>query len=178
MFSLDALLLSFALGVDAAAVAFAIGLAHPDKSHRPGIRLAIWFGGFQSLMSLAGWLLAHEVEMIRPWAEKGAGAVFLILGAKLAWDAWHETEAPAKVPETHHAHLLLALATSLDALAAGVGLVRLHHPEFSIALIGIVAFFMTWGGVIASHRLRHFPERYLELAGGAILIFLGVKTFV
>ena len=177
MLSLDAFLLSFALGVDAAAVAFAIGLAHPDKSHRPGLRLAFWFGGFQSLMAVGGWLLASRIEVLRHWAEQGAGVVFIALGAKLMWDAWHETDVP-RVPETHHAHLLLAIATSLDALAAGVGLVRLEHPEFTIGLIGLVAFIMTWGGAMTSRYMTHFPEKYLELAGGAILFFLGVKTFV
>ena len=177
MLSLDAFLLSFALGVDAAAVAFAIGLAHPDKSHRPGLRLAFWFGGFQAFMAVAGWILASQVSFLRHWAEQGAGVVFIALGAKLMWDAWHETDVP-RVPETHHAHLLLAFATSLDALAAGVGLVRLEHPEFTIGLIGFVAFIMTWGGAMASRFMTHFPEKYLELAGGAILFFLGVKTFV
>ena len=175
---LETLLLSFALGVDAAAVAFAIGLAHPDKSHRPGLVLALWFGGFQALMSLTGWLLAHQIDWIKPWADKGAGFVFLLLGAKLIWDAWHESDEPTSVPETHHAHLLLAVATSLDALAAGVGLVKFTHPEWSIAIIGIVAFLMTWGGAIASHRLKHFPEKYLEMSGGAILLFLGVKSLI
>lgn len=177
MLSLDAFLLSFALGVDAAAVAFAIGLAHPDKSHRPGLRLALWFGGFQALMAVAGWLLATQIEVLRHWAQQGAGVVFLALGTKLLWDAWHETEVP-RVPQTHRAHLLLALATSLDALAAGVGLVRLGNPQFTIGLIGLVAFLMTWGGARASRFMAYFPEKYLEMAGGAILFFLGAKTFV
>lgn len=177
MLSLDGFLLSFALGVDAAAVAFAIGLAHPDKSYRPGLRLAIWFGGFQSLMAIGGWVLASQVEVLRHWAEQGAGVVFLALGAKLMWDAWHETDVPS-VPSTHRAHLFLAIATSLDALAAGVGLVRLGHPEFTIGLIGLVAFMMTLSGAVASRFMARFPEKYLELSGGAILFFLGVKTFV
>lgn len=177
MLSLDSILLSFALGVDAAAVAFAIGLAHPDKSHRPGLTLAFWFGGFQALMALLGWLLASQVDFLRHWAEQGAGVVFILLGAKLVWDAWHETDVP-RVPQTHHAHLLLAVATSIDALAAGVGLVRLEKAGLTIGLIGLVAFLMTWGGAMASRFMSRFPEKYLELAGGAILFFLGVKTFV
>ncbi|MBY0515918.1 MAG: manganese efflux pump MntP family protein [Bacteriovoracaceae bacterium] len=174
----DSILLSFALGVDAAIVAFAIGISHPDKSHRPGLKLALWFGAFQSLMSACGWLIADKIEIIRPWAQKGSGAVFIILGLKLIWDAWHDTDAPASVPETHHAHLVLAVATSLDALAAGVGLVSFEAAIWVIVLIGLVAFLMTLIGALASHRFRKFPERYLELLGGAILFFLGVKNFV
>jgi putative Mn2+ efflux pump MntP len=59
-----------------------------------------------------------------------------------------------------------------------VGLVRLEEPQFTIGLIGFVAFMMTWGGAIASRFMARFPEKYLEMAGGAILFFLGAKTFV
>jgi putative Mn2+ efflux pump MntP len=177
MLSLDAALLSIALGIDAALVAFAIGLAHPDKSHAPGLRLAVWFGGFQLLMSLIGFQLTSHVSFLRHGAEKGAGIVFILLGAKLVWDAWHESEE-ASIPTTHHAHLLLAVATSLDALAAGVGLVRSNHAMMTIVLIGLVAFLMTWIGARLSRVVSHLPEKYLALAGGGILFFLGAKTFI
>lgn len=173
----ESLLLSFALGVDAMAVAFAVGLAHPDKTHRPGLALALWFGGFQALMSFLGFALTQYVSFVSQWAEKGAGVVFIILGAKLFWDAWHETDA-VNVPQSHQAYLLLALATSIDAFAAGIALSGKETAPITISLIGLVAFVMTWAGAWASRRLKHFPEKYLEITGSAILIFLGVKSLL
>ncbi|MFP5459251.1 MAG: manganese efflux pump MntP family protein [Bacteriovoracia bacterium] len=172
---MESLLLSFALGVDAAAVAFAIGIVHPDKSHRPGLLLALWFGAFQALMAFLGWQLVQHVSLLTVWAERGASVVFVILGVKLAWDAWHESDK-VSVPESHRAHLLLAVATSIDAFAAGVALVSRSDNTFTISLIGFVAFLMTGFGAWASRHLRHFPEKYLEFIGAAILIFLGVKS--
>ena len=177
MYLSESLLLSFALGVDAMAVAFAVGLAHPDKSHRPGLVLALWFGGFQALMSLLGFALTQYVSFISQWAEKGAGVVFIILGAKLFWDAWHENDQ-VSVPQSHQAYLLLALATSIDAFAAGIALTGRQSAYLTISLIGIVAFVMTWLGAIASQRMKHLPEKYLEIAGSLILIFLGVKSLL
>lgn len=173
----ESLLLSFALGVDAMAVAFAVGLAHPDKTHRPGLMLALWFGGFQALMSFLGFVLTQYVSFISRWAEQGAGAVFLILGLKLFWDAWHENE-DVSVPQTHTAYMLLALATSIDAFAAGIALTNHTNAYETIFLIGMVAFVMTWIGVLASRRMKRFPEKYLEIAGSLILIFLGVKSLL
>jgi putative Mn2+ efflux pump MntP len=173
----ESLLLSFALGVDAMAVAFAVGLAHPDKSHRPGLTLALWFGGFQALMSFLGLSLTHYVSFLSLWAQKGAGVVFIILGAKLFWDAWHDTDN-INVPQSQRGYLLLALATSIDAFAAGIALAGKESASMTISLIGIVAFVMTWAGAWASRKLKHFPEKYLEIAGSVILIFLGVKSLL
>jgi putative Mn2+ efflux pump MntP len=177
MHLVESLLLSFALGVDAMAVAFAVGLAHPDKTHRPGLTLALWFGGFQALMSFLGFILTQYVSFISQWAEKGAGVVFIILGLKLFWDAWQDTD-DVRVPQSHHAYFLLALATSIDAFAAGIALTEKRSAYITISLIGIVAFVMTWMGAITSQRMKHLPEKYLEIIGSLILIFLGVKSLL
>lgn len=179
MVSIDAVLLSVALGIDAAVVAFAIGLAHPDKGQRPGLILATWFGGFQALMALLGWSAVHYVAVLRPWALRGSALIFILLGAKLLWDVFHDVQDErTKVPTQHHEFLLLAVATSIDSLAAGVGLITFAHPFFTIGLIGLVAFLMTWGGALLSRRLRQLPEAWAEGVGAVILIFLGVKSLV
>lgn len=173
----ESLLLSFALSVDVMAVAFAVGLAHPDKSYRPGLKLALWFGGFQAFMSFFGLGLTRYVSFLSVLAERGAGVVFIILGLKLFWDAWHDCE-DVSVPQSYRAHLVLALATSIDAFAAGIALTGTDTASVTLCLIGIVAFIMTWLGAWISQRLKHFPEKYLELAGSSVLIFLGVKSIL
>ena len=178
MNSFDAILLSIGLGVDAAVVAFAIGLSHPDKSHRPGLTLALWFGPFQSLMALLGWKAVVSIDELRPWAEKGSAIIFIMLGLKLLQDMRKDETDNVKIPGRHHEYLLLAVATSIDAFAAGIGLMPFPHPTFTIVLIGIVAFIMTWGGAILSRHMQQLPEKWAEAFGALILIFLGVKTLV
>ena len=121
MVSFDAILLSLALGIDAAVVAFAIGLAHPDKSHRPGIKLAAWFGFFQAGMALIGWATVNGFEMLRPWAQKSASIIFILLGLKLLYDVIRPAfDGQTKVPKHHHEFLLLAIATSVDVGGRGI----------------------------------------------------------
>lgn len=179
MITFDAVLLALALGVDAAVVAFAIGLSHPDKSHRPGLKLALWFGSFQALMSGLGFGAVQLVDVVKPYAETAAGGIFILLGLKLIRDIFSDEQEERHLVPTHpRDHLLLAIATSLDALAAGVGLSGHASPWASVTLIGVVAFLMTWGGAVLSHHLKHLPERWLEAGGALILIFLGVKTLL
>ncbi len=175
----DAFLLSLALGVDSAIVAFAIGLIHHDRTYGPALKLALWFGLFQALMSFLGWSLASKISFVHSYAHQSAGIVFIVLALKLFWDVWHEANEKVKaVPQTHHAHLVLAIATSLDALAAGVGMVRFSRPAPSIVLVGVVAFAMTFAGGVAALKAKHLPEKYLEIFGGAILLFLGFKSLI
>lgn len=179
MLTIDGVLLSFALGIDAAIVAFAIGLSHPDKSHKQGLILGAWFGFFQWAMALIGWSLVHSIQVLRPWAEKGSAVVFILLGCKLIYDAFVENQyADTKIPSKHHEYFLLAIATSLDSLAAGVGLVTFDHPMIVMLLIGLVAFGMSWVGFLLSHHFRKLPESLAEVAGAIILIFLGAKTLL
>lgn len=178
MNSFDGILLSVGLGVDAAVVAFAIGLSHSDKSHRPGLTLAVWFGTFQALMAFLGWKVVTGIDMLRPWAEKGAAAIFIVLGLKLLLDMRKDETENVKIPQRQYEYLILAIATSIDALAAGVGVVHFSNPIYTIGLIGLVAFIMTWGGAYLSHHAQHFSENWAEAFGALILIFLGVKTLV
>lgn len=173
-----AILLSVALAVDAAVVAFAVGLIHPDKSWRPAWKMAAWFGGFQLGMAFAGYTVVALVPWLNEWASRASAIIFILLGAKLALDVFQTKEGHVSVPTTLKAHFLLALATSLDALAAGVGLVSFSMPYVVMVMIGAVAFTLTLSGMLASHRLQHLPEAALEIGGALILIFLGAKSLL
>lgn len=175
----EGVLLGMALAVDAAVVAFAIGLMHPDRSARPAWRLGAWFGAFQGGMAWLGFTLAHSVGALERWGNQAAGVVFLAIGSKLLWDVFVANSEDARtVPETHHAHALLAFATSVDALAAGVGLVSFPAPHVHMLLIAALTFVFSAVAALLSRHVKHFPEAWLEAGGAAALIFLGVKNLL
>jgi putative Mn2+ efflux pump MntP len=175
----EGVILGMALAVDAAVVSFAIGLLHPDRSARPAVRLGLWFGAFQGGMAWLGFTLAHLVGAMEKWGSQVAGVVFLAIGGKLLWDVFiAQGEGERSIPQTHHAHAMLAFATSIDALAAGVGLVSFPVPYVHMGLIAALTFVFSAGAVLLSSRVRHFPEAWLEATGAAALIFLGVKNLL
>ncbi len=175
------LLLALALGMDTAVLAFALGLAHPGRGLGPGVRLALWFGAFQAGMAVLGWAGLAFLPVSTEVAEKGAALMFVCLGLKVLWDVWGSEEGvgvPRSAPMDHKAHFVLAVATSLDALVAGMGLVVLPRPGWTIALIGVVAGLMTFGGSWLSQRMSKLPEKSAITLAALVFIFLGVKILL
>ena len=171
---IEALLLAVALAMDAFAVALTQG-----ARFRPGwggaVAIALTFGVFQALMPLAGWgigAVAFEyIEVIDHWIAFG---LLTFLGVRMLGGHVGEEEAGHALTGT--ALLVAGLATSIDALAAGITLPTLSvAPLVAVALIGGVTFAMSGAGValgrIAGDRFGTWAER----AGGIILIGLGCK---
>lgn len=171
---IEALLLALALAMDAFAVALTQG-----AKFRPGLRggaaIALTFGVFQAAMPLAGWVIGAValiyIEAIDHWIAFG---LLTFLGVRMLGS--HVGEEKAAHALTGRALLLAGVATSIDALAAGITLPTLAvEPLVAVALIGIITAAMSAGGValgrIAGDRFGEWAER----AGGAILIALGCK---
>lgn len=171
---IEALLLAMALAMDAFAVALTQG-----ARFRPGLRggaaIAATFGGFQALMPLAGWVIGAValiyVEAVDHWIAFG---LLTFLGVRML--GGHVGEEEASHALTGRALLLAGVATSIDALAAGITLPTLDvAPLIAVALIGVITAAMSAGGValgrIAGDRWGEWAER----AGGVILIGLGCK---
>lgn len=169
-----ALLLAFALAMDAFAVALTQG-----ARFRPGwagtFVIALTFGGFQAAMPLIGWGIGYAaftyIEAVDHWI---AFALLTFLGVRMLGGRVGEEEASHAL--TGRALLVAGVATSIDALAAGITLPTLSiAPLTSVALIGIVTAIMSAVGValgrIAGDRWGEWAER----AGGVILIALGCK---
>lgn len=175
---IEALLLALALAMDAFAVALTQG-AKFRPGWRGGLAIALTFGVFQALMPLAGWVIGAValiyIEAVDHWIAFGL-LTFLgvrMLGVPEAADAGEEEASHAL---TGRALLLAGVATSIDALAAGITLPTLAvEPLVAVALIGIITAAMSAGGVmlggIAGDRFGEWAER----AGGVILIALGCK---
>jgi putative Mn2+ efflux pump MntP len=178
------LLLALGLSMDAMAVAAARGLAVPRVRARHVALVAGFFGGFQALMPLLGYLLGDRVgPAIAAWDHWVVFAVLGGIGGKMLWEALHHDSAEAAPSEADafglRVMLVLAIATSIDALAAGFTLPLLGAPLLlSITVIGITTAVLSGIGLFAGHRFGAALGRRLDIAGGLLLIGLGVKTLI
>lgn len=171
---IEALLLAFALAMDAFAVALTQGCRFRPGA-RGGLAIALTFGVFQALMPLIGWgigavALAY-VEAVDHWIAFG---LLAFLGVRML--GGHVGEEEAAHALTGRALLIAGVATSIDALAAGITLPTLGvSPWLAVALIGFVTFAMSGAGVVLGRRAGDHLGEWAERAGGVILIGLGVK---
>ena len=179
----EVLIIAVGLSMDAFAVAVCKGLSMKKLSIKYGIIIALFFGVFQALMPLIGWFVSSRFEKyIKAYDHWIAFAILLIIGAKMIIDAIKESRDPENETEFRFKvteMLILAVATSIDALAVGVsfGLLEINIWS-SISIIGCVTFILSFIGVIIGN---FFGSRFLtkaEIAGGIILILLGVKILL
>ena len=172
--------LSLALAMDATAVAAARGLAAGHVPTRDAVLLPSLFGGFQAGMAAAGWLAGEWIgPTIDRWNGWIAFGVLLVLGLKMIVEAVRGGDDDDRVSSDLLTLLGLALATSIDAAAAGVTLPLLDAPiALSLALIGGVSFVLPAIGLYVGKRAgEHFGPR-LEVLGGVALIGIGVKILL
>lgn len=177
------LLLAFGLSMDAMAVAAARGLLVRQIRFRHVALVAGFFGGFQALMPLFGWLLGSRVgTAIEAWDHWVIFALLGGIGAKMLWQAFHaEEQKPISEADAFglRVMLVLAIATSIDALAAGFTLPLMGAPlGLSLAAIGLTTATLSALGLYAGHRFGAALGSRLGALGGVLLIGLGVKTLV
>ncbi|MDR0897122.1 MAG: manganese efflux pump MntP family protein [Oscillospiraceae bacterium] len=170
------------LSMDAFAVALCKGLAMPRLNWRHGGLIALFFGAFQALMPLLGWFLGSQFEQyIAPVDHWVAFALLAFIGGKMIWEALHEEEAEPGCEEGINLRqlTLMAFATSVDALAAGITFAFLQVSIVpSVSLIGLVTFALSLVGVYIGHRFGAKLMKKAELAGGGILILIGLKILL
>jgi len=174
-------LVAVALGVDALAVATAIGVSQGRISGRQLFRLSFHFGLFQAMMPVLGWLaggaVAGIVGKIDHWV---AFSLLALVAGKMGWEALgHEQKRQSDADPTRGWTLiLLSVGTSIDALAVGLGLSVLGLPiAFPALVIGVVCAAMTICGMLFGSRIgMHFPlARFANLIGTLILLGIGVR---
>jgi manganese efflux pump family protein len=177
------MLLAFGLSMDAMAVAAARGLCVRQVRLKHVLLVAGFFGGFQALMPLFGWLLGNSVgKAIAAWDHWIIFVVLGGIGGKMLWEAFHhEQQAPLKEADAFglRVMLLLAIATSIDALAAGFTLPLLGAPlGVSLMAIGVTTAILSALGLFAGHRFGAALGSRLDALGGLVLIGLGLKTLL
>jgi len=172
------LALALAMSTDAFAAAVAKGAA----LHRPrwgeALRTGAIFGVIESLTPLVGWALGSvAAKFVSEWDHWIAFALLAGLGLRMIWVGWRgEVEQPEERPD-RHAFWLLALtglATSIDAMAVGVGLAFIDVPIVRVAVtIGLATFVMVTAGVMLGRVLGALAGKRAEIAGGVLLIVIG-----
>jgi putative Mn2+ efflux pump MntP len=177
------LLLAFGLAMDATAVSAARGLATPRIRPRHVLLVAAFFGGFQALMPLVGYLAGSRIgHLVEAWDHWIAFGLLGAIGGKMLWEARHtKIESTRSDAELYGLRvlLLLAVATSIDALAVGITLPMLNAPLLlSLATIGVTTAILSALGLFAGRWFGAALGKRLDVAGGLVLIGLGVKILV
>jgi len=172
---------AFGLAMDAFAVSVSSGITIRHLKIDHALRIALFFGSFQALMPVIGWLaglsLRDFISDIDHWIAFG---LLSFIGCKMIYEAFGmEADQKEVNPLNVYVLLMLSVATSIDALAVGVSFAFL---KISIAtpvlVIGIVTFLLSYLGVFVGNRLGHFFEKQIEVLGGFVLIGIGVKILI
>lgn len=167
--------------MDAFAVSIGKGLSVPKTTARQALCCGLWFGGFQALMPLLGWLLgssfASLVQSVDHWIAFG---LLALIGGNMIREALSSCEGD--MPDSSfgfRAMLLLAIATSIDALAAGVSFAFMDvNIWLSIAIIGATTFVFSVVGLKIGNLVGCRFHKGAEILGGLILIGIGIKILV
>ena len=171
--------------MDAFAVSLASG-ATMKRLHLPNaLKMGLFFGGFQALMPVVGWAAGLSMkDFISGWDHWIAFALLLAVGGKMVYEAFkikeeEECGGPKSCPFDTGTLTVLAIATSIDALAVGLTFSLLQLSIIGpVLVIGLVTFLMSVAGVKIGSAGGHFFEHKMEAAGGFILIAIGLKILL
>lgn len=168
------------LAMDAFAVAICKGLKMPKLNYKQMGLIALFFGGFQALMPLIGWLLGKGFESyiksIDHWVAFG---LLMFIGGKMAIESFKSDEEDCCCKFDIKELFVMAIATSIDALAVGIAFALKDINIFiAIAVIGVVTFVLSALGVLIGHKFGAVYKSKAELAGGIILMLIGTKILL
>ena len=176
---IEILVIGIGLAMDAFAVSICKGLSMKKLSLKKMVIIAGYFGFFQAIMPVIGFLggkgFEEFVVSIDHWI---AFALLLIIGINMIRDVFEEEEE-ANDDIGVKTMAILAIATSIDALAVGVTFAFLHINIWTSAIvIGVVTFIMSVIGVIIGNKFGNKFEKHAKFFGGTILILIGIKILI
>ena len=181
---LTLLFIGVGLAMDAFAVSVCKGLSMRKVNKKQCFVIALFFGGFQAIMPLLGWLLGMQFESYITQIDHWIAFVLLVfIGGKMIKEALQKEEVvevkemdpPLDLKEM----LLLAIATSIDALAVGITFAFLQVPiGEAITIIGLETFVISIVGVYVGNFFGNRYKKKAELVGGIILVLIGVKILL
>ena len=166
--------------MDSFSVSIANGLATNTFKISKALTIALFFGFFQGLMPIFGWLAGESIgDYISAFDHWIAFALLTFIGIKMIYDSI--TDKPNNFLGTYTIKvvLILSIATSIDALAVGLSFSFLDISIFFPAIIiGVVAFLMSFFGVYIGRRFGKVLKNRIEILGGSILIIIGLKILL
>lgn len=176
----ELIVLSVGLAMDAFAVSICKGLSIRKLRLSQALLVGLWFGVFQALMPLAGWLLgstfAGFIQSIDHWV---AFALLAIIGGSMLWEGLRGDEEKCDPSLSFGVMLTLAVATSIDALAVGITFALMEADiALAVALIGIITFAISAVGVKIGNLFGARYKSRAEVFGGAVLILIGLKILL
>ena len=180
----EILLIGIGLSMDAFAVAVSKGLSMQKINYKAGLIIALFFGVFQAGMPLIGYFAAIRFERYIVAADHWvAFGLLLFIGGKAIVEAIKEIRSGEKKEETFKLRygelVVLAFATSVDALAVGISFAFLSVQIWkSVSIIGVTTFLISFVGVCIGNRFGAKLKAKAEIAGGVILILIGLKILL
>lgn len=178
-------LIGAGLSMDAFAVSVCKGLGMKRLNMRQAFVIALFFGVFQALMPVIGWVLGTGFQSyIAPVDHWIAFALLAFIGGKMLFDAFHDDEgeddaASADAPLDLKELTMLAVATSIDALAVGITFAFLQVDIVpAVTLIGVITFALSFAGVAIGHFFGARFEKPATIVGGVVLILIGCKILL
>ena len=177
---LELFILAIGLSMDAFAVSICKGLATKKVSIKNSLTAGLWFGGFQALMPVIGFILGMSFRDYIMAVDHWIAFILLgIIGANMIKESMGEDEEDANDAFDIKTMFLMAVATSIDALAIGITFAFLNVNIISaVSLIGITTFILSAAGVFMGCVFGSKYKSKAEFAGGVILVLLGLKILL
>lgn len=174
------LLIAIGLAMDAFAVSVCKGLKMQRIDYKYTIIIASFFGVFQAVMPLIGWFLGKQFEVYIKSIDHWVAFILLaFIGGKMIYEAIYKNDDGTDIVCDFKEITLLAIATSIDALAVGISFALMDiNIWVSIATIGIITFILSFIGVFIGNRFGIKFKSKAEIFGGAILIIIGLKILL
>ena len=176
----DLFLLAVGLSMDAFAVSICKGLSLKKIRLKHALIVGLWFGGFQALMPVVGYFLGTTFcDVIATFDHWVAFGLLVLIGGNMVREALSDGDEKTDNSLAFKTMLLLAVATSIDALAVGITFSFLNVNIWSaVSIIGITTFVLSVVGLLVGSAFGTRFKSKAEIAGGVVLILLGVKILI
>jgi len=182
MHILTIIFIAVGLAMDAFAVSIAIGASYKRTRLAHAFRIAFAFGAFQAIMPIVGWLVGLVLKnLVLDYGHWVAFILLIFIGSKMIYESFKIGRSQDSFERLTTAVLLiLAVATSIDALAVGItfSFLLARSVVIAVVIIGAVTFVLSYAGFYIGNSFGHFFETGIEALGGFILIAIGIKIIL
>ena len=177
---LAVIFIALGLAMDAFAVSISSGAVIKQMHIKHAFLIACFFGFFQAIMPLLGWVLANFAgRFLENFGHWIAFVLLIFIGAKMIYESFKMSEDSDSNPLNIYVLFVMAIATSIDAFAVGITLSALKvQVLLPILIIGLITFVFSFLGAYIGKLFGHIFESKVEVFGGVILTLIGIKVLV